>query len=211
MDTVLQSVAEIHRLIPDSILFGSILLYFLTQNVAYGIFSIFIFETVISHKLISWVFSQAVGKTYPDKIDIKCRMGYKTPRYDYERMFSHDSYPSYGIFSIVSIGIYLALAMKEFSDTMYLMEESAPNSGWKSRTTVAYTLILFVIAIVFVARWKLCEESIGEMVVAFGCAFISSILFFYINKSIFGNEAMNFLGLPEMIPQTDNIYICGNQ
>jgi hypothetical protein len=50
--TVINTITEIHMLIPDSILFGSILMYFLTQNMSFGIFAIFIFETVISHRLI---------------------------------------------------------------------------------------------------------------------------------------------------------------
>ena len=35
--TVIKTITEIHMLMPDSILFGSILMYFLTQNISFGI------------------------------------------------------------------------------------------------------------------------------------------------------------------------------
>ena len=50
--TVINTIVGIHMLIPDSILFGSLLLYFLTQNIAFGVFAVFVFETELIHKLI---------------------------------------------------------------------------------------------------------------------------------------------------------------
>lgn len=117
--TVIKTITEIHMLMPDSILFGSLLLYFLTQNMAFGVFAVFIFEVVLSHKMISWVSSQAVGPSRAT--DVSNRVGFKTPRFSPERMFSHDMYPSYGVFSIASIGTYLGLATNSFSDTMNAM------------------------------------------------------------------------------------------
>jgi len=219
ISTVIESIAEIHRLMPDSILFGSILLYFLTQNVAFGVFSVFIFETVATHKLISWMFSQAVGEptgskpippndTYSESI--KRRMGYKTPRYDYKRMFSHSQYPSYGVFSIISIGAYLGMAMNEFSDTFKELDlvDAEKIAQWKSRPIVAYCLIAIVSLITIIVHWALDEESIGEIVIALTCALITGILFFYINMSLFGRDSMNFLGIPTMSPLNGPVYIC---
>lgn len=201
--TVIETINEIHRLMPDSILFGSILLYFLTQNMAFGIFSIFIFETVLTHKVISWVSAETVGSSR--SVDLKCRAGYRTPRFDVHRMFSHEAYPSYGTFSITAIGTYLAMAMKEFSNTL-----DAMGPEWASRSTVAYSLIGVVLAAFIIVRWRSCE-SLGEIVVAFTLALITGITFFYINKAIFGEEAMNFLGLPYLVSKESKgspIYVC---
>jgi len=223
ISTVTGSIAEIHRLMPDSILFGSILLYFLTQNVAFGVFSVFIFEIVNTHKLISWMFSQAVGdpgsKTGPKPTPssgptysamIKSRMGYKTPRYDYKRMFSHSQYPSYGVFSIVAIGAYLAMAMKEFTDTFKELDlaDTEKIAQWRTRPIVAYCLIAIISLITVIVHWALDEESVGEIVIALTCALITGIVFFYINRSLFGRESMNFLGIPTMSPLNGPIYIC---
>ena len=50
---IISPVAEIYSLMPDSLLFGSLVLYFLTQNLSFGVFAIFIFQTVFSHRILS--------------------------------------------------------------------------------------------------------------------------------------------------------------
>lgn len=216
--TVSESVYQIHRLMPDSILFGSLLLYFLTKNKAFGVFSIFIFETVLSHKLVSWGISNMKGRVQQE-FDIKCRMGYKTPTFNYKRMFLHDPYPSYGIFSITSIGTYLALAMNEFSDTLHEMDKSVRETNtpgtinplWHTRCKISYFFIFIVILTIIGVRYMLCKESINEIIMAFIFAVITGILFFYLNRTVFGKESMNFLGLPYMVTkesQGSPIYVC---
>lgn len=201
--TVIKTITEIHMLMPDSILFGSLLLYFLTQNIAFGVFGIFIFETVLSHRLISWTSSQTVGQSRP--VDIQCRPGFKTPQFSVQRMFGHESYPSYGAFSITAIGTYLALATKEFSNTM-----NAMGPEWAWRATAAYSFIGLVVAAFLIARFANCD-SIGELMIASVFAIISGFVFFHLNKTIFGEESMNFLGLPYMVSKDSQgapIYIC---
>lgn len=201
--TVIKTITEIHMLMPDSILFGSLLLYFLTQNMAFGVFAVFIFEVVLSHKMISWVSSQAVGPSRA--VDIQCRSGFKTPRFSPERMFSHDMYPSYGVYSITSIATYLGLATNTFSDTM-----TAMGPEWASRTKVAYTFIGLVLVAFIAARVWACD-NFGEIIVALTMAVIAASVFFTINKAVFGEEAMNFLGLPYMVSkesQGSPIYVC---
>ena len=46
---IVSPIADIYSLMPDSLLFGSLVLYFLTQNLSFGVFAIFIFETVVFH------------------------------------------------------------------------------------------------------------------------------------------------------------------
>jgi hypothetical protein len=51
----------------------------------------------------------------------------------------------------------------------------------------------------------------GEVIAAFTMAILSGAIFYIINKSIFGTEAMNFLGLPYMVSkesQGSPIYVC---
>jgi len=215
--TVKDSINHIQGLIPDSILFGSILLYFLTQNIAFGIFAVFIFETVLSHKLISWVIGQTVGqssRTMEDETFIKCHSGFRNPRLD-AKMFTHRSYPSYAIFSITTIGMYLMMAMREFSDTLKKMEEvekkQNTNGTWTARGTVSYIFISIVVLSIIIYRYNSCEDGILEILVAFICAVINGLVFFYINRAIVGQEAMNFLGLPYIVSKDSegaSIYVC---
>jgi hypothetical protein len=215
LNTITDSFNEMHRLMPDSILFGSALLYFLTHNYAFGIFSIFICEIIGTHKLISWVSTDVFGPAKHVNANIqKCHVGYRTSRTDYKKIFSHDSFPSYGMFSIASIGTYLALAMLEFSKTLYAMDQSIDQNKksqeWASRCPFAYCFIISIIIIFMLFRWNSCE-SFGELSIAIILAFITGISFFHINKKIFGEEAMNFLGLPYLASKESNgspIYIC---
>jgi len=204
-DTVIVSAAEIHALIPDSILFGSLLLYALTQNMAFGIFTVFLFESILSHKVISWIAAQTAGPSESRPIDVKCRVGYKTPQYSAGRMFSHDPYPSYGVFSLTTIATYLGLATKHFAETMTQM-----GPEWQGRSMLAYFFIALMLAIYVICRANYCD-SIGEIVIAMVLAVMSGAVFFFLNITIFGDEAMNFLGLPFMTPKQSkgqDIYIC---
>jgi hypothetical protein len=120
-------------------------------------------------------------------------------------MFSHDTYPSYGVYSLTAIATYLGLATKEFSNTM-----TAMGPEWSSRSKVAYTFIALVLIAFLTARAWSCD-SMGEIAVAFILALVSGTIFFYVNKSIFGEEAMNFLGLPYMVSKESQgapIYVC---
>ena len=221
-NTVLDPFNEMHRLMPDSILFGSVLLYFLTHNYAFGIFSIFICEIIGTHKLISWVSTDILGPAKPDvKNLLKCRVGYRPARFDYKKIFSHEPFPSYGMFSITSIGTYLALAMLEFSKTLDAMDQSTNQSTvqdktsqeWASRCTFAYSFIIMILLIFMLFRWNSCEY-LGELSISIILALITGISFFNINKKIFGEESMNFLGLPFLVSkesQGSPIYICASE
>ena len=208
LDTVIRSITEIHMLMPDSILFGSLLMYFLTLNKSFGIFAVFIFETVLSHKMIGWVSSQMVGPSR-SSTEIQCRSGYKIPQFNVDRIFSHDPYPSYGLYSVSAIGTYLALATSEFSSTTAVM-----GPEWASRSKVAYSFISLVVLAFVAARWSYCSDNLGEIIIAIFMAIIVGTVFFYINKAIFGEEAINFLGLPYLVNKEKEgspIYVCSKE
>lgn len=225
--TVKESVYQINSLMPDSILFGSLLLYFLTHNLAFGTFFGFIAEMSATHSFISWLVRQNVNSSvlgdkriHPNSADkfIKCRVGYKTPYFDYTKILARDPYPSYGIFSITSIGTYLGLAMNAYSDTLNTMDQATKStnkrktsSEWNSRCITAYILIFVVVLSFIIVRWSFCKESIKEIGISFILAIVTGIVFFYINMAIAGKESMNFLGLPYIVSKEskgDPIYIC---
>jgi len=203
----LSPVIEMYSLIPDSILFGSIVLYAITQNLSYGVFSIFIMEVIVSHKLISWVMTQALGsQPRPTEEPIRCRAGFKTPELDVRRIFMHDQYPSYSVFSMTSIATYLGLSTLEFSDTFEAM-----GSEWQGRSMTAYIFIGAVLVTFMLARAFACSESKSEMIVAFLFALVTAFAFFKLNMLFFDKEAINFLGLPYLSEKAANgtpIYVC---
>jgi hypothetical protein len=212
-ETIFRTVAEMYNLMPDSVLFGSFIMYFLTQNLAYGIFSAFIIELTLSHRLIAWMSVQMFGPPAIQK-PIACRAGYKTPQMDISRMFNHDPYPSYGIFSMVSMASYLGFATHACSTALESM-----GQNWRTRSTIAYVFMGLVVSTFILARIFLsgCDDTVGEIIIAAALAIIVGYLFFYINKTLFGMESMNFLGIPVLTSKgTDangnpaDVYVCAS-
>ena len=212
-NTIIRTVAEMYNLMPDSVLFGCFVLYFLTQNLAYGVFSAFIIELTISHRLIAWMSAQMFGTPAIQK-PIACRAGYKTPQMDISRMFNHDPYPSYGIFSIVSMASYLGFATNASSTALDSMGEN-----WRTRSMVAYTFMALIVVTFILTRIFLsgCDDTLGEIIIAAVLAVIVGYIFFYLNKSLFGTESMNFLGLPVLVSKrtdsngkSNDIYVCAS-
>lgn len=198
-------VAEIYSLMPDSLLYGSLFLYILTQNMPYGVFSLFIFEISLIHRLISWMFSESVGASRP-VTNPRCRAGFKIPQYAYERMISRDQYPAFSIFSISSIATYMGLSINEFTDTMV---EMGPD--WQKRIIVAYTFIAFMCIAFLSMRVFYCGDQLGEIMVAVFLAIMVGFLLFHLHKTLFGLESVNFLGLPYLVKKDEkgkNIYVC---
>jgi hypothetical protein len=201
---VLDAIVEIHSLLPDSILFGSLLLYFLTHHLALGVFALFLMEVVGAHRLTAWLFSQSVGPTRSSG-SFRCRAGFKTPRYQYQRIFSHEAYPSYSIFSVTAIATYLGLSTSAFAPTMEQM-----GKDWTMRSTVAYSFIGLFLLSFFLARLWSCEGT-TELAVAMLVAVLTGVVFFYVNQAVFGIEAINFLGLPYLVRKDKEgspIYVC---
>ena len=202
---ITSSIAQLHTQMPDSILFGTIFLYLITHNLAFGVFGVFIMEVILSHKLLGWVLTQISGPPLASATSEACRVGFRHLRLKIERLNLHNPYPSYGIFSITAMGTYLALATSAFSSTLSQM-----GTNWEWRAYIAYIFIVLTILLLIIVRSVACE-SLNEIGIAFVIALIVGLLFFTINRAIFGMESMNFLGLPFLVNKDDSgdaLYIC---
>jgi hypothetical protein len=203
--SIANATAEIHRMMPDSLLFGSFLLYVLTQHAPFGVFSLFVLELILSHKLVGWVMAQSVGSS-PEQPSAACRMGYKIGRMDFRRLFSHSSYPSFGMFSIMGVITYLSRSMGTFSETL-----DAMGPVWASRKTVAMIFVVCLVLAVAGGRiYSGCEPA-GEIFLASALGVGAGLLLYSFHLSIFGEQCMNFLGLPYLVTKESQgtpIYVC---
>lgn len=206
---VVPPIDELQRLIPDSLLFGSIVLFLITSNLSFGVFSFFLVESSIAHKLIGFVFNKAVGEskpsTTPDKL-LKCHPGFHSHRFQFERIFTMHSYPSFAVFSLISIATYIGAAMTSFRETLKTM-----GSDWEVRYNIAIGFIMAVVALFVLWRYKRSCESGGEIGVAAIFGAVVGLGLFFLNKLLFGADGMNFLGLPNLVEKQDTgeaIYVC---
>ena len=203
--SIRDTVKQLGALMPDSVLFGSMILFFVTSNTPIGVFAIFVLELIMSHKFISWIFTETTGPDKPN-LNIDCYAGFKSVRKDISRMIARHQYPSYSFFSITAMATYLGLSTNEFADTMKAM-----GSQWEGRAFVAYGFILSLLVLFLIVRLTSSCDGIGELGIAFFCALFCGYLFFKINTMFFGKESVNFLGLPSLVSRQkegDPIYVC---
>ena len=203
-DSIVNVIIQFHSTMPDSILFGSIILYIVTLSKAYGVFALFIIELIASHKFLSWLIKGTVGPSSGPQ-NTQCASGYKLARLNYMQIMPTHQYPSYGIFSITEIATYLGLSTYEFYDVM-----QSKGAQWQYRAAVAGVFMIATVLLCIIVRLINCD-SFGEIGIALVFAIICGSLFFYINKLLFDKEGVNFLGLPTIESKDatgKNIYIC---
>ena len=117
------SISELIKLFPDSLLFGSFFLYVLTQNLSYGVFSLFMFETSLLHSMTEFVVQQTVGDTNRTAAPgPSCVSGFVNPRLGMERLRSvrpHALSPF--AFYSGAVLVYLCAAISQFKESLDTM------------------------------------------------------------------------------------------
>ena len=206
--TLAPVIFEIQRLLPDSLLFGTLVMFILTGNTTWGVLLTFLIELLVAHGILATGF-QAYQGPQKSQGPLSCRPGFRHPRFDFTRFFIRDRYPSVSTFSLGAIATYFGLTINYFSETLRAM-----GPEWAARVTVAYIFIaLFVVSILSTRLLYGCESK-SELIIALIAGLLSSIILFSINFSIFGAEGINILGLPMLVDKTKEgnpIYICTKQ
>jgi hypothetical protein len=200
------SFVEIQRLIPDSLLFGSLFLFLLTKNQVFIIFTLFFLEVTASHSLLNYFYKLFYGDS-PVKTEASCLSGFRTPRLAVERILMADKYPSLGMFSVSAIASYLISSMLAFKETLDTMGES-----WKMRYWVSVGLTIAFLILFMLGRMISGCDTGTEILLALVFGSFFGFIFYLINSSVFGIESVNFLGLPYLVNKdTDKsqpIYVC---
>jgi hypothetical protein len=196
---------ELVQLFPDSVQFGSLLLYLLTQNTTFGIFTLFTLEVSLFHKLVGFMIKGATG---PDttRLEPRCRSGFRGARVEFERAFGSNTYPSVSMFFLAAIGIYLTMANSLFKESLDTM-----GPIWSGRLYFGISFLLLMTLFMIVYQvFRGCDTLMGVFIaLLFGS--VTGGMFYFINYSLFGSEAMNFLGLPFIVNKTDQgtpLYVC---
>lgn len=201
------TLAEIQRLFPDSLLFGSLFLYILTQNKSFGVFSLFIFETSLLHKFVSYMYEKIYGSATSDSSrSMSCYPGFRSPRKEVDRILRDNTYPSLSVFSLVAVATYLMSSTLAFSETLDTM-----GTDWKGRIPFSITFAALIPFGILLTRYFLGCEGMGEILFSTFFGLLVGILLFVANKTLFGLEGINFLGLPYIVDknkQGSDIYVC---
>jgi hypothetical protein len=199
--------AELANLFPDSVLFGSFILYAITQNLSYGVFALFLFETSLLHRLTGFIVQQTIGaeaQADPSSCGVS---GFRNPRFAMERLTAvRPQVVSPFLFYAAATLIYLCAAIGQFKETL---DKMGPD--WSGRFYFVVIAAPLFTALMMVLYWvRGCMTVQGGLLAAVaGC--LAGGALYMLNKTLFGPEGMNFLGLPFLIDKTDTgepIYIC---
>jgi hypothetical protein len=211
----LEGVFNIHSLIPDSILFGSTVLYFLTQHLAYGVFAIFILEIMGAYRAIMFIITRAFKSSIPvpsERTPSKkeCVSGFTTPSVAdpdsvYLDKFNDTMMIPYSMYCITAMITYLLSAIVTFKDV--LAELGSPCD---TQYYLAFIFCTFFFIASLACRWWFCGmESIPRTMISIVIGVAVGIGFYYLNLKMFDTEGMNFLGLPLLVKNNGDIRICG--
>ena len=201
--------AELCRLFPDSVTFGSFLLFFLTQNQSYGVFSLFLFETSLVHRLISFIAQQTYGDTGATKnpSGASCASGFRNPSTSVDRMrvANNQTIPPFPFF-VGAVLSYLSNAISGMKQTLDVM-----GPEWSGRfyfIVIMLPIITLLLLVLYYMYGCFTLTSLGTSLII-GC--LIGALLYFANLLLFGPEGMNFLGLPYLVDKAgtgEPIYIC---
>ena len=205
--SVTGSVYEINRLFPDSLLFGGLILYFVTQNVAYRMFAILVGEVAVAHWAIDWVLARVQPRSPATGSANRCASGYRAARVEIDRIRSEpDRFPTFSAMTLGALLSYTTTAMIGFKDAL-----DAMGPEWGRRFYVAAAMsALFVIYFVGLRIYTGCE-TFGEVTVGLVIGALLGLPLYWLNKSVLSDEANNILGLPYMVDKNktgEPIYVC---
>lgn len=208
----MSTIQELQRLFPDSVLFGSLILYMITLSAPYGILSIFMVLTITAHWVISFFIEKIYGKISTGSSGNSayiesCTPGFRVARKEIDRILRNRAYPSLSIMSLVSLATYMISSMAQFSDTL---DSLGPE--WTGRLIFGLIFcILIPVAVILIRVFGKGCESMSEVALATLFGSIVGVGLFFLLKAQFGVEGINLLGLPYLVNKTEqgsDIYVC---
>jgi len=203
-------VQEIIRLFPDSALFGSIVLYMITQHLPYGVFAVFLLEASGLYKAVNLITDSMAprpsvkrGTDEEKQRFTKCRSGFLAPRLEVERLFMHEGAVSMPMFYISAITAYLLGSTFQYSTVLNTM-----GASWASRTLISSIFGILLLTLCYIRNMG-CSSHLS-LIAALIIGVAAGACFWFINTSVFGVESTNFAGLPYLLNKTDGsvLYTC---
>jgi len=202
------AVQEIVRLFPDSALFGSIVLYMITQHLPYGVFALFLLESAGLYKAINLI-TDSIGdrpsmKQGTSQQTKNCRPGFLAPRLEPDRLFMHEGLISMPMFYMTATIAYLLGGTAQFASVLNTM-----GASWSSRTLVSVIFAILLLVLCYLRNMGCASHLSLIGAVALGSA--AGVFFWFVNSRVFGNESMNFAGLPYLTDKAESssiLYAC---
>ena len=204
---------EVIRLIPDGLFVGTGLFSLMSQNYPVAMLFLTIFETLLISVGLQNLFGYiSLPDVLPnaEAVGSKCVSGFQSPTLQTMSIFFKmpvtSAYPSPPIFVFTTACMYVLSCMQQF-----IPEMEGLGPGFSSRFYLGIILSSIVLAIVSIYRFITKCDTMGVILVSILSGFVLGLTLCYQNKTLFGKEAINLMGIPVFINTTVDgkpIYIC---
>jgi hypothetical protein len=189
---------------PDTLIFGTLLFSFLTMSYPLLILLLFQFEVLFVQRLSSSFFRNLFPTlTVPFSGD-QCKEGYYTNPSDARTSILNlfgitgGSFPSRPLFLLTAVLSYLMTSLMSFQSSIENLGED-----YVTRSTISTIGSVLLVLTVFTLYWRNgCDTFLhGMTTIVLGVGLGVAGLF--LHRSLFGDEAINLLGLPVIVNKLD--------
>ena len=206
------------RILPDSIVFGSLFIGLLTQSYSTIMFAVAMIEAGVAGGLLQALFTYMdIVHTYPTNPEKpgKCASGYSTPTLETLLNVCKDRLCGAKIPSALpSFPIYfLATAISYVVGSMYSQKKELEALGpaYAARFYIAlFASFLLLVIMTFYRVANNCD-SLGIILITLFFGFLMGGLLVYQNTALFGRDATNLTGIPLLRERTRDgkpLYVC---
>lgn len=215
---VVPNFEEQIRILPDSIIFGSLFIALLTQSYSTVMFAVAMLEAGIAGGLLQALFTYMdilhTAPMNPEK-PYKCVSSYSTPTLETLFSLCKDKLCSGKITSgVPSFPIYfLATAISYVVGSMYSQKQELEALGpaYAARFYIALFTSFFLLMITTFYRVAYGCDGLGTIIFTLLFGFIIGSLLVYQNNALFGRDATNLTGIPLLRERTRDgkpLYVC---
>lgn len=215
---ILPNFEEQIRILPDSIIFGSLILALLTQSYSTVMFAVAMLEAGIAGGLLQALFTYMdilhTAPSNPDK-PYMCVSGYATPTLETLFSICKDKLCSGKISSgVPSFPVYfLSTAISYVIGSMYMQKEELEALGpaYAARFYIALFASFLLLTIVTFYRVAHGCDGLGTIIFTLLAGFLVGGLLMYQNMALLGRDATNLTGVPLLRERTRDgkpLYVC---
>ena len=206
------------RILPDSIIFGSLFIALVTQSYSTAIFGASMLEAAVFGSLLQAMFTYMdILHTAPMNPEdgSKCMSSYNTPTLETLFNICKDKLCSGKIPSgVPSFPIYfLATAISYVVGTMYTQKDELQALGpaYAARFYIAIFASFLLLVIVTFYRIANGCDGLGTVIFTLFFGFLIGALLVYQNNSLLGRDSTNLTGIPLLRERTRDgrpLYVC---
>jgi hypothetical protein len=207
------NITEQIRILPDSLIFGSLLVALLTQSFSTVVFALSLLETGLVGKGLQAFFQYMdIVHTSPSVSanPAVCLSSYATPTLETIMSFGKSEIPggvpSFPIFFLAAASAYVVGGMIQQKK-----ELEALGTAYSARFYMAILTTMLLLLAVSAYRMAMGCDSFGFVALSLGFGFIVGGLILYQNTSLFGRDSTNLLGIPLLRERTRDgkpLYVC---